>query len=156
SLSASPRKRNVPACGTLSARVVGRGPRSRQRTAKSARCARCSRTTAYPGSGRSARGCWPHSTWCCSCGSGGCLIPQGFRREAGSRDCYYVVLGLTLPALAGLLMFVVDSTLLSYRFVMALSGQRERSWPAQLLADSAKKWELEERVVEGQEEVKEV
>jgi MFS family permease len=60
-----------------------------------------------------------------------------------AKCCYIVVLVLTVPTLAGLLMFVVDATLLSYRFVTALAGQRERKWPAKLLAESAKKWGLE-------------
>jgi hypothetical protein len=62
--------------------------------------------------------------------------------------CYHFVVGLTLLSLAGLLMFVVDSTLLSYRFVRALAGQKERKWPGTLLADAAKKWGLELPVAE--------
>jgi hypothetical protein len=68
-----------------------------------------------------------------------------------AQDCYYVVLGLTLLTLAGLLMFVVDSTLLSYRFVTALAGQRGRKWPGRLLAEGAKKWGLELPVAERQD-----
>jgi hypothetical protein len=68
-----------------------------------------------------------------------------------AKVCYYVVLVLTLLSLAGLLMFVVDSTLLSYRFVTALAAQRERKWPGKLLAQSAKKWGLELPVAERQD-----
>jgi hypothetical protein len=66
---------------------------------------------------------------------------------------FIIVLVVTLLSLAGLLMFVVDSTLLSYRFVTALAGPKERRWPAKLLADNAKKWGLEVAVAEGQKYV---
>jgi hypothetical protein len=65
--------------------------------------------------------------------------------------CFFVVSVLTSLSLALLLMFVVDSTLLSYRFVTALAGQRERKWPGKLLAEGAKKWRLELPVAERQD-----
>jgi len=72
-------------------------------------------------------------------------------RGAVAQVCYYVVLCLTLVTVAGMLMFVVDGTLLSYRFVTAVAAQRVRKWPAKLLADGAKKWGLELPVAERQD-----
>jgi hypothetical protein len=69
--------------------------------------------------------------------------------------CYFVALWLALPTVAGLVMFVADSTLLSYRFVTALAGQGEKSWPAKLLADAAKKWALELPVTDEKAEIPE-
>src|SRR5262249_1648129 len=57
-----------------------------------------------------------------------------------ARWCYGLVLIFTLFALAGLLMFVVDSTLLSYRFVTSLVRQSPRTWPDTLVDDRAADW----------------
>jgi hypothetical protein len=69
--------------------------------------------------------------------------------------CYLVVLLITLPSVAGLLQFVVDSTLLPYRFVTALARQKETCWPAKLLASGAKKWGLVVAVTDEKGEVPE-
>lgn len=54
--------------------------------------------------------------------------------------CYFVVLYLTLTAMAALLMFVVDSTLLSYRFVVAFRRHHQRVWPDGLVDNTARQW----------------
>src|SRR5262249_31488492 len=61
-----------------------------------------------------------------------------------ARWSYGVVVVLTLVALAALLMFVVDCTLLTYRFVsyLARQGERHRQWPEKLLVEKAKTWGL--------------
>jgi hypothetical protein len=57
-----------------------------------------------------------------------------------ARVCYCVVSGLTFITSTALLMFIVDSTLLSYRFVSALAG---RKWPDdQVAATAAERWGL--------------
>jgi hypothetical protein len=63
-------------------------------------------------------------------------------RGGVARGCYLAVLALTLMYLAGLLMFVVDSTLLSYRFVTALAGQKPRTWPDKPRLDGANEFGL--------------
>jgi hypothetical protein len=80
-------------------------------------------------------------------------IPQA--RGWIAQSCYIIVLVLTLLALPALLMFVVDSTLLSYRFVVALVGLEGRKWPTTLLADAARKWGLEVPVPQGEEDIPE-
>jgi hypothetical protein len=80
-------------------------------------------------------------------------IPQA--RGLIAQTSFIVVLVLTLLTLPALLMFVVDSTLLSYRFVAALVGQRERAWPASLLADGARKWGMELPIAEEKEHLPE-
>ncbi len=61
-------------------------------------------------------------------------------RGAIAYYCHYVTLLVTLIALAGILMFVVDSTLLSYRFVVAFRRQEKRIWPSGLVDKTAQKW----------------
>jgi hypothetical protein len=56
--------------------------------------------------------------------------------------CYFVVGWATLLTQAGLLMFVVDCTLLSYRFVTYLVRQEGRKWPTALLKEMAGRWDL--------------
>jgi hypothetical protein len=70
-----------------------------------------------------------------------------------ARTCYVVVLLLTLLAGAGLLMFVVDCTLLSYRFVTCLVRQQGRTWPPALVARTAGRWGLSLRTADGTAEV---
>jgi hypothetical protein len=55
---------------------------------------------------------------------------------------YFWVTLATLFASTFLLMFVLDSTLLSYRFVRAIQG--ERKWPEDLLDEKAKGWAFPE------------
>src|SRR5262249_45493223 len=62
-----------------------------------------------------------------------------------TRFCYWVALWVTLFSSAALLMFVVDSTLLSYRFVTALVGHRRRTWTAAQLAEEGQRWPEEQR-----------
>jgi hypothetical protein len=52
-------------------------------------------------------------------------------------------------------MFVVDSTLLSYRFVTCLMRQEERIWPPALVERRARRWGLSLRTADGTAEVPE-
>ncbi|HEY7312917.1 MAG TPA: hypothetical protein VH643_26370 [Gemmataceae bacterium] len=70
-----------------------------------------------------------------------------------ARTCYVVVLLVTLVTGAGLLMFVVDCTLLSYRFVTCLVRQEERTWPPTLVEGMARRWGLLLRTADGTAEV---
>jgi hypothetical protein len=65
-------------------------------------------------------------------------------RGAMARAWYFGVLIAALPAMTVLLMFVVDSTVLAFRFVTSLArlDEGKRNWPAPLLQEQAKQWGL--------------